>query len=160
VSSRRKPGTGKDLKDLGQAEQLVEALGETGRHDDLLAAFEEARERGSAWREAIEKSLTRMKALGMTKIATALTGQMRYPTRTVRVGYFVLPTTSMGVRVLANCAMVMTAASVGNSLLVPSVALMIISRVAAFSVVLDFMQMTDTSPKFAQSLAQDLPRRR
>ncbi|WP_274629756.1 GSU2403 family nucleotidyltransferase fold protein [Arvimicrobium flavum] len=66
VSARRKPGSGKELKDLGQADELVKALTETGRRDDLFAAFEEALARGHAWREAIETSLTRMKAVNLS----------------------------------------------------------------------------------------------
>jgi hypothetical protein len=74
VSARRLRGTGKDIKDLAQAEQLCEALRETGRLDELRAAFEEASARGQAWRHAIGASLSRMRALEM-KIAPSVLGR-------------------------------------------------------------------------------------
>jgi hypothetical protein len=74
VAARRRGGTGKDEKDLRQSEQLTEALEETGHRDDLLDAFSEARERGTAWREAIDASLARMTVLGLKKTPTILGG--------------------------------------------------------------------------------------
>ncbi len=74
VAARRRGGTGKDEKDLRQSEQLGEALEETGHRDDLLDAFSEARERGTAWREAIDASLARMAALGLKKTPTIFGG--------------------------------------------------------------------------------------
>lgn len=73
VAARRPAGNQKSRKDLGQSAQLVEALVATGRKDDLLDAYAEARERGPAWREAIDASLSTMSALGLTK-APALLG--------------------------------------------------------------------------------------
>jgi hypothetical protein len=72
VAHRRERGTGKDLKDLEQAENLAVALTTVARNDDLLAAHHEAMERGPAWREAITASLGRLKALGLKGMATAI----------------------------------------------------------------------------------------
>lgn len=60
VASRRQSdanGLAKREKDTYQASLLIEALKETRRLDDLGYAFEEARNRGPSWREAIEKGL-------------------------------------------------------------------------------------------------------
>lgn len=65
VSSRRAGGTGKDVKDLRQADALAAAYGELGREPEIVDAFAEARERGLAWREAIDASISRMNALGL-----------------------------------------------------------------------------------------------
>lgn len=60
VASRRQSdanGFAKREKDVFQASLLIEAISVTRRHDDLGYAFEEAWNRGSAWREAIKKGL-------------------------------------------------------------------------------------------------------
>lgn len=60
VASRRLSdanGVAKREKDVYQASLLFEALKETRRLDDLGYALEEAWNRGSAWREGIEKGL-------------------------------------------------------------------------------------------------------
>lgn len=72
VAARRRTGTGKDLKDLEQAAKLAEALQATGRTADLKDAYEEARERGTAWREALDASLFRLDRLGLTSMSDAL----------------------------------------------------------------------------------------
>lgn len=72
VSARRLPGTGKDIKDLRQVAQLTEALVETGRGGDLTATLAEARQRGPAWREAIDRSMQRLPALEMGHVADLL----------------------------------------------------------------------------------------
>lgn len=72
VASRRQLGSGKDMKDLAQADQLAIALIEVARRDDLLAAYAEAMERGPAWRETIEHSLSRLSALRMEALPRAL----------------------------------------------------------------------------------------
>jgi hypothetical protein len=64
VAARRPSGSQKDLKDLAQSDQLAAALQAVGRTDDLREMFAEARERGPAWREALDASLARMKGLG------------------------------------------------------------------------------------------------
>ncbi len=63
VAARRKPGTQKDVKDLKQAEILAEALQALAKADDIREMFEEARNRGPAWREALDASLKRLRAL-------------------------------------------------------------------------------------------------
>lgn len=58
VASRRQSdanGVAKREKDVFQANLLIEALSLTRRLDDLGYAFEEAWDRGPAWRDAIEK---------------------------------------------------------------------------------------------------------
>jgi hypothetical protein len=72
VAARRSGGNQKDLKDLQQAEQLAAALAAFGRSADLLDMFKEARARGPAWRAAIDASLTRMTALGLSKAPAML----------------------------------------------------------------------------------------
>lgn len=72
VASRRREGEGKDMKDLKQAHHLAFALRELGRVPVLKEAYTEANERGSHWREALEKSLHRMSRLGMTSFAECL----------------------------------------------------------------------------------------
>jgi hypothetical protein len=72
VAARRSAGSQKDLKDLGQADQLAEALEATGRADELREVFKEAKARGPAWRTAIDASLARMKALGLKKAPSLL----------------------------------------------------------------------------------------
>jgi hypothetical protein len=66
VAHRRPAGGQKARKDLGQSDQLIEALAATGRRDQLHETVAEARGRGPAWREAIESSLSRMLQLGLT----------------------------------------------------------------------------------------------
>ncbi|MEQ1950812.1 nucleotidyltransferase family protein [Mesorhizobium sp. CN2-181] len=65
VAARRRIGSGKDMKDLEQAGNLVKALEETARLEDLRERYREARDRGPAWREAIDTSLLRMRQLKM-----------------------------------------------------------------------------------------------
>jgi hypothetical protein len=72
VAHRRPAGSQKARKDLGQSDQLIEALATTGRRDQLHEALAEARSRGPAWREAIESSLSRMAELGLTSGPNAL----------------------------------------------------------------------------------------
>ena len=72
VAARRQPGGQKDLKDLGQADQLAEALEANGQAAELRELFREARARGPAWRTALDASLTRMGALGMKKAPALL----------------------------------------------------------------------------------------
>ncbi len=72
VAARRRPGTGKDLKDLNQADQLAVALTATGRTHDLVEFLAEARERGPEWRAALDSSLARMKMLGLTAMHQAI----------------------------------------------------------------------------------------
>jgi hypothetical protein len=60
VASRRQSdatGIAKREKDIHQARLLLEALEITRRQDDLAEVFAEAWNRGSSWREAIEKAL-------------------------------------------------------------------------------------------------------
>ena len=66
VAARRRPGEGKADKDLRQAYNLARALSATGRLEDLREVYEEARSRGPQWREAIDASLKRLSALGVT----------------------------------------------------------------------------------------------
>lgn len=74
VAARRAPGSQKDLKDLRQAEHLAEALGATGRADDLRETFCEAQARGPAWQAELQASLARMQALGLTTMPAVLAG--------------------------------------------------------------------------------------
>lgn len=73
VAARRSTGSQKDLKDLGQANQLAEALRVVGREEELRDMFHEARDRGSSWREALDASLSRMAALGLKAAPSMLT---------------------------------------------------------------------------------------
>lgn len=73
VAARRRPGEGKDEKDLRQAYNLARALTATGRRDDLREVYEEARSRGPQWREAIDASLKRLGGLGITDFETLKT---------------------------------------------------------------------------------------
>jgi len=60
VASRRQSdpnGVAKREKDVYQASLVIEALRQTRRLDDLGYAFDEARNRGPAWRQAIDKGL-------------------------------------------------------------------------------------------------------
>lgn len=72
VAARRTERGGKADKDLAQTESLVEAFEAVGRTDELLAVFDEAWARGQAWREAINTSLVRMRALNLLKTSAAL----------------------------------------------------------------------------------------
>jgi hypothetical protein len=72
VAARRNMGNQKDLKDLGQAERLGQAFSALARAEELQEIFKEARERGPAWREALDASLARMKKLGMTEMPALL----------------------------------------------------------------------------------------
>ncbi|MCO5083276.1 MAG: GSU2403 family nucleotidyltransferase fold protein [Rhizobiaceae bacterium] len=65
VAARRPIGSGKDLKDLMQAENIAEALIACARQRDLADKYGEALQRGPAWREAIAGSLSRMRFLNM-----------------------------------------------------------------------------------------------
>ena len=65
VAARRLVGSPKSGKDLGQSDQLIEALLATGRRDELVEALAEARGRGPAWREAIDASSSRMAQIGL-----------------------------------------------------------------------------------------------
>jgi hypothetical protein len=59
VSRRRRTGSAKSDKDLQQAETLLDVLAKK-RPFDVKTAFEEAYERGAAWRQAIEDSMSRI----------------------------------------------------------------------------------------------------
>jgi hypothetical protein len=59
VSRRRRSGSAKCDKDLQQAETLLDVLANK-RPFDIKAAFDEAYERGAAWRQAIEESMSRI----------------------------------------------------------------------------------------------------
>ena len=72
VASRRSPGGGKDLKDLQQAHHLVLALCKSGRSSDFLEAYFEARDRGPHWRQALGKSLQKMRELDLAAVADCL----------------------------------------------------------------------------------------
>jgi hypothetical protein len=72
VAARRSAGSQKDLKDLGQANQLAEALKLIGRAEDLREMFQVARDRGSSWREALDASLARMEFLGLSSAPSVL----------------------------------------------------------------------------------------
>jgi hypothetical protein len=72
VAARRSAGSQKDLKDLGQADQLAEALKAVGRAEELRDVFQEARDRGPSWREALDASLARMAALGLRSLQSTL----------------------------------------------------------------------------------------
>lgn len=63
ASRRRKDGNGvaKREKDVAQALNLMEALIEIRQGMDLAIAFDEARSRGEAWREGIDKGLDMVK---------------------------------------------------------------------------------------------------
>lgn len=61
VASRRRldaDGTAKGRKDLRQSVILIEALAQLRQHADLATAFTEAWDRGPAWRDAIQHSLS------------------------------------------------------------------------------------------------------
>ena len=79
VSSRRRTdtlGRVKADKDLAQASLLFQALVET-RHDSELAdAWEEASDRGDAWREGISSGLLRLPAKGVEALGKALGSEM------------------------------------------------------------------------------------
>ncbi len=62
VAARRRTegdSAAKSIKDMRQSAILVEALDASGQHADLAMAYEEAWERGRAWREAITATLWR-----------------------------------------------------------------------------------------------------
>ena len=56
ASRRSKESREKSLKDRWQAAQLIEALAED-RPDELAGAYQDARQRGPAWRKAIDTTL-------------------------------------------------------------------------------------------------------
>jgi len=62
AARRERSAAAKREKDLHQASLLVEALATTRRQDDLAFAFAEAWDRGDAWREALLKGLSLLKA--------------------------------------------------------------------------------------------------
>lgn len=62
VAHRREKDRAKAVKDLSQAAQLIDALWEIQR-GDLLRVFEEALDRGPAWREAIGHSMPNLAGL-------------------------------------------------------------------------------------------------
>lgn len=72
VAARRGTGTQKDMKDLRQTETLASAFEMTGKADEIRDAFAEARERGPAWREALNNSLKRMQSLNAKAMQTIL----------------------------------------------------------------------------------------
>ncbi len=59
VAERRSVDRAKALKDLSQAEQLIEAMWQYQR-DDLLFAFKEAIERGPTWRDLVGAGLAKL----------------------------------------------------------------------------------------------------
>lgn len=74
VASRRSSGSQKDLKDLEQADHLAEALEANGRIDEIREIYGEAEARGSAWRAALDASLSRMEAFGLKNMPALLSG--------------------------------------------------------------------------------------
>lgn len=75
ASSRRLTdtlGRVKADKDLSQAALLFEGLVETRQSDAIAIAWEEAWDRGDAWREAITKGLARLPGKGVKALGQAL----------------------------------------------------------------------------------------
>lgn len=74
ASRRRKDGSGeaKDRKDLNQAVSLFRAMIELRRSDDLADAWMEARDRGPAWRTAIDASVRRLSPSDWANFQSAL----------------------------------------------------------------------------------------
>ena len=75
VSSRRLTdtlGRVKADKDLSQASLLFEGLVKTRQSDAIAVAWEEAWDRGDAWREAITKGLARLPPMGVKALGQAL----------------------------------------------------------------------------------------
>ena len=62
----------KSAKDMRQALILTEALMQTGQHSDLAMAYEEAWNRGPAWRDAISATLRRYDELSRSRLADAI----------------------------------------------------------------------------------------
>jgi hypothetical protein len=81
VASRRRrdpTSVAKSDKDLRQAFALFEAMIETHRHADLAVAFTEAWNRGSAWKEALRRSLSRLDPKTRNAIEAGLTEGIRH----------------------------------------------------------------------------------
>jgi len=63
IASRRRSdpsGVAKSDRDIRQASELFEAMIETRRQADLATAFTEAWDRGSAWKLALRRGLSRL----------------------------------------------------------------------------------------------------
>lgn len=75
VAMRRKTGdegTAKSLKDLRQAQQIMEAMIDLRMNDDLADAFAEAMERGPAWEREISSGLRRLEGDRSEKIVEGI----------------------------------------------------------------------------------------
>jgi hypothetical protein len=71
ISRRRRAGSAKSDKDILQAQTLLDVLAKK-RPFDLKTAFEEAYDRGNAWRQAIEDSMTRLDPSARDAILAAI----------------------------------------------------------------------------------------
>lgn len=75
VAARRRDegdSAAKSAKDMRQALILTEALMQTGQHSDLAMAYEEAWNRGPAWRDAISATLRRYDELSRSRLTDAI----------------------------------------------------------------------------------------
>jgi hypothetical protein len=81
VASRRRNEAAsvvKSEKDLRQAVALFDAMIQTHRHTDLAVAFTEAWNRGSAWKEALRLSLSRLEPQARSAIEAGLAEGVRH----------------------------------------------------------------------------------
>ncbi|WP_091918268.1 GSU2403 family nucleotidyltransferase fold protein [Mesorhizobium sp. YR577] len=81
VASRRRTdndGTAKSRKDRAQAATIMEVMIEQRQSEDLADGFMEACDRGTAWQEAIRKSMSQIDDDVREKIQSALASGIRH----------------------------------------------------------------------------------